>query len=502
VATFAGNLNLTGAGAQLYVGNTNTSTQSCLIQIGNGRTGSGQSYIDFVGDTTYTDFGMRLARDGGANGSSYIQHRGTGDLTLLGQDASAISLRTNNTERVRITSDGKVGISTGQPAVALQVNGDNDTTDGRIRSGTNTRYIELIRNASVDNWIRSGGNTDFIIDQSAVGNLIFRTSATERMRITSGGNVGIGRTPSTALDVSGVATFGYASPEPNFLINLGRGTAFNRHGYINGDGTSIEFNNQQNGDLWLCTNNTERLRITSSGNVGIGTIGTTPAENLHIRSSTPRIRLEDTDGGNANIYATISANTAATGSIVIQADTGNSGTGSYVSFEVDAAERMRITSSGNTQPGADNSYTLGASGVRWSAVWAANGTIQTSDAREKNNITNSSLGLNFINSLRPVSYSWNVGSNVVTSVTNENGDNTTIITPQTGTRTHWGLIAQEVKIAVDAAGVDFGGWVLSDKDDPDSQQALRYDQFIAPLIKAVQELSAKVQLLESKLEEK
>jgi hypothetical protein len=64
------------------------------------------------------------------------------------------------------------------------------------------------------------------------------------------------------------------------------------------------------------------------------------------------------------------------------------------------------------------------------------------------------------------------------------------------------LIAQEVKIAVDAAGVDFGGWVLSDKDDPDSQQALRYDQFIAPLIKAVQELSAKVQLLESKLEEK
>ena len=521
VATFAGNLNLTGAGAQLYVGNTNTSTESCLIQIGNGRTGSGQSYMDFVGDTTYTDFGMRLARDGGANGSSYIQHRGTGDLALLGQDACAISLRTNNTERLRVTSAGNVGIGTASPAVSLQTSDDVDTSDRRIRCGTNARYVDIIRNASVDNWIRSVGNTDFIIDQNAAGNLIFRTNATERMRINSSGSVGI---------------------------------------------------------------------------------GTSPSEVLHIKHSQPRIRLEDSDGASASIYSAISANTAATGSITIQADPGNAGANSYVSFDVDAgekmrldhlgvlslthagpglnigdvntstqacylqigngrtgngtsyidligdatytdhglriirnstsggssqiihrgtgnfdifsndlcnmnfytnsAERMRITSTGNTQPGADNSYTLGASGVRWSAVWAANGTIQTSDAREKNNITNSSLGLNFINSLRPVSYSWNVGSNVVTSVTNENGDNTTIITPQTGTRTHWGLIAQEVKIAVDAAGVDFGGWVLSDKDDPDSQQALRYDQFIAPLIKAVQELSAKVQLLESKLEEK
>jgi hypothetical protein len=39
---------------------------------------------------------------------------------------------------------------------------------------------------------------------------------------------------------------------------------------------------------------------------------------------------------------------------------------------------------------------------------------------------------------------------------------------------------------------------LTDKDDPDSQQALRYDQFIAPLIKAVQELTAKVEKLEKR----
>jgi hypothetical protein len=60
------------------------------------------------------------------------------------------------------------------------------------------------------------------------------------------------------------------------------------------------------------------------------------------------------------------------------------------------------------------------------------------------------------------------------------------------------LLAQEVKAACDSAGVDFGGWVLTEKDNQDSQQALRYDQFIAPLIKAVQELSKKVADLEAK----
>lgn len=47
-------------------------------------------------------------------------------------------------------------------------------------------------------------------------------------------------------------------------------------------------------------------------------------------------------------------------------------------------------------------------------------------------------------------------------------------------------------------GDDFGGWVMVDKNDPDSAQALRYEELIAPLIKAVQELAAKVAALEAK----
>jgi hypothetical protein len=155
--------------------------------------------------------------------------------------------------------------------------------------------------------------------------------------------------------------------------------------------------------------------------------------------------------------------------------------------------RLTMVSNGTLQPGADNTQQLGASGVRWASVWAANGTIQTSDQREKLNVTPSTLGLEFINSLRPVSFNWRVGHNEVVGAAE---DGTPITCAKPGNRTHWGLIAQEVKATCNALNVDFGGWVLSDAADPDSQQALRYDQFVAPLIKAVQELTARIVKLE------
>lgn len=67
-----------------------------------------------------------------------------------------------------------------------------------------------------------------------------------------------------------------------------------------------------------------------------------------------------------------------------------------------------------------------------------------------------------------------------------------------GRRTHYGLIAQEVKAALDAAGVtDFAGYVLADPSNPASDSGLRYDSFLAPLIAAVQELAARVEALEA-----
>jgi len=199
----------------------------------------------------------------------------------------------------------------------------------------------------------------------------------------------------------------------------------------------------------------------------------------------------------------------------VNASAGNAG-GQWIisttpSGSVSPVDRLSLLDSGHLAPLADNAYLNGINGNRWSAIWAANGTIQTSDAREKTDIADASLGLSFINALRPVSYKWIEGSKEVVrqvfrdaqgnecEATADGAIPSEIITKSIpGKRTHWGLLAQDVKAACDAAGVDFGGWVLTEKDNQDSQQALRYDQFIAPLIKAVQELSKRVAELESK----
>ena len=103
-----------------------------------------------------------------------------------------------------------------------------------------------------------------------------------------------------------------------------------------------------------------------------------------------------------------------------------------------------------------------------------------SDSRLKENITNVSLGLSFINSLTPRQYT-KVGR----------------------TRTHMGFVAQEVAAVLpDAAGTSLWVKETADTSGPDETQnlvetqGLRYTEFIAPLVKAVQELSAKVTALE------
>lgn len=154
-------------------------------------------------------------------------------------------------------------------------------------------------------------------------------------------------------------------------------------------------------------------------------------------------------------------------------------------------------------PDADNviTWTLGAPGFRWQSVWAANGTIQTSDQRLKTDIQPSPLGLEFVCALTPVSYRWREGGKeaVRKTHTDENGlvHDDVVFVNRPGKRTHYGLIAQDVKAVLERLGAgDFGGWVLDDISDPDSHQSLRYDQFIAPLIRAIQELAERVEELE------
>jgi hypothetical protein len=81
------------------------STSDSALQLGHARTGNGNSFIDFVSDTTYTDFGLRIIRrNTGANANSEITHRGTGDLSLQTIEAGNMTFVTSSTERWRISS--------------------------------------------------------------------------------------------------------------------------------------------------------------------------------------------------------------------------------------------------------------------------------------------------------------------------------------------------------------------------------------------------------------
>lgn len=138
----------------------------------------------------------------------------------------------------------------------------------------------------------------------------------------------------------------------------------------------------------------------------------------------------------------------------------------------------------------------------------AYGAVQNrSDERDKTDIKDTEIGLKFITQLRPVDYRWNYREDYKEIITVENEDGTsekqTIIHDNNGskkrTRFHHGLIAQEVKQVADSLGIDFGGYQDHKIAGGEDVLSIGYTELIAPMIKAIQELNAKIELLESKL---
>ena len=117
---------------------------------------------------------------------------------------------------------------------------------------------------------------------------------------------------------------------------------------------------------------------------------------------------------------------------------------------------------------------------------------RVSDQRYKTDIQdNTNCGLAFINDLRPVTFKWKPKSEIDNTLPDYDADATAAeYSPKM-----YGLIAQEVKQVLDNHNItDFGGW---HEDEDSGIQGISQEMFIYPLIKAVQELSAKVTALEN-----
>lgn len=149
----------------------------------------------------------------------------------------------------------------------------------------------------------------------------------------------------------------------------------------------------------------------------------------------------------------------------------NAAGGQRIGFEIAALEYVSVDTAA-LYPAVDDSYDLGKLSNRFDDVYATNGTIQTSDERQKVGVAPSDLGLAFIRQLEPIRYRF-----------------------RDRKRPHYGLSAQQVRGALDALGVDdFAGYIHDERSD---SHGLRYGEFIAPIIAALQELATRLEALEA-----
>ena len=140
---------------------------------------------------------------------------------------------------------------------------------------------------------------------------------------------------------------------------------------------------------------------------------------------------------------------------------------------------------GNVYPTTDNVGTLGTSTNKWNAIYCTSGTINTSDRNEKKNIKDIPIlkAKNIVMGLKPVTYKFKQ---------NEND------------RTHYGLIAQDVEELINGLNIDskdFAPLVKTENEDKSTSYGLRYEEFIAPIIKTIQSQQYEIENLKKEIEQ-
>jgi hypothetical protein len=462
-----------GATGTLTVNGGGTFTGDLSIGSGSSKFGSDSNGI-WLGTENYNDSNVpfRVSRTGIMKaisgtiggwtlGSTFLQNAGLNPTIKI--DTSGIIVGSTSNPYIDITSSGITHRNANGTA-----SGKFTLTTGASAQLTIDGTFTISGSSTIDGTAASTVKTNAEAGSTAIqsGNGVTKNSSNQITRIsTNGGIVVSSSTASSGARVELTNTGFYAyngSGQPTVSINAADGSA-SFAGTINA--------------------NSGYLGSSSSGwNI----------------TSTSINNNATTYAGSTAIFATPSFGYSIQVPGIINADNGyqaNLGVRLFTGGSTTANSFWK--SQGNMSPSIDNGWNVGSSSWKWSAIWAYTGTIQTSDMRQKKDISASTLGLDFINALNPVSYKWIIGGRK--AVYDEESKSVIGSEDIPGARTHYGFLAQEVKQALDtvAPGKDFSGWVLTDKDDPESEQALRYEEFISPMVKAIQELSARLDALEA-----
>jgi hypothetical protein len=344
----------------------------------------------------------------------------------------------SNTERMRITSDGAVGVGNASPSSY-----GSGYANLWVGSSGKAGYLS-VSNGSVNLELNADGNG--VVRTRSNHNLIFGTNETERMRINTNGNVGIGTTNSTyPLNVykAGANVFSTVYNVAAFNDGTASYKGINL-GYLSGEQTGViyaETNSAaSNLAFWTYSGSAwgERMRITSGGNV-----------NINSTQTNYRFYIQDS----AANWTSVWENTAASAQGLLIRLTGGSA-GVYYGAYDGGAYKFYINGSGVV-----NSTSTSITAI--------------SDITLKENIRDLETGLNEVMKLKPRRFDWKDETKLEKNVA--------------------GFIAQELQDVLPDLVYDYK------YNDKETKKSIKMGDILPTLVKAIQEQQAQINELKSQL---
>jgi hypothetical protein len=404
-------------------------------------------------------------------------------LTKVSRGLLSTSIVDNgNATAITIDSSENVGIGTGSPSSFNHLSTSPHLVVGGGSSDAGVTYYSSTngygRLAFADGTNTTEQYRGLIQYYHGDNSMQFYTGSDERMRIEAAGQVVLtASTPSIKM------------------IDSDDNSAQYIQGYGGGLGYYADDNNAiSNSFHRFFIDGTEKLRIDSSGNLLVGTTDTDPSNNGaggdagHAFSSTGYISSARS-GGSVALFnrmdsdgdiAAFRKDGTVVGSIgAAGGDLYIDGAGGQVKFYISGSIEYEMDDL-QFFATTDNANDLGAASRRWDDVYATNGTIQTSDRNEKQDIAELSdaeqrVAVAAKGLLRKFRWKDSVA---------EKGDEA---------RTHFGIIAQDLQAAFTAEGLDAGDyamfisstWTDEETNEEKTRMGVRYSELLAFIIAAI-----------------
>jgi len=351
------------------IGNTQATAINNASGLGNLVVGSGsgaEGITIYSGSDSYGGLNFADATSGGGSYAGYIK---------FNHVDNSFGHFIGNTEKMRIDSSGNVGINTSSPTSYA------NSQATLVIQDTGSPAIAWSDTGQSKDWFAVAQGSGLYFNYADGGGSGGASNVTDVLVLDNSGNVGIGGSPNAPLTVSSSSTKTVkvqnttSSGTSIFVQNSTTGTG-------DTDGTYFGLDGSENAYLWnyestnmvFGTSSTERMRIDSSGNVGIGAAPNFTLGVHKAAANSNYIQITNSDTGNAagdGFLVGVASNEAAT--IWNQENTS-------MNFGTNGTERMRIDSSGNVTIGKTSTGTIATVGIDLRASGLAEFTATDSQA--------------------------------------------------------------------------------------------------------------------------